>query len=252
MIKLFSLTILIAILSGCSALLPKPETDWTVEEFYDRAKSDFDDSQWSGAIEYYEKLKANFPYGDYAEQAYLELAYAYYRYDEPLSAMRELDEFIRLYPKHPQLAYAYYLKALAADSINSSWLDRFVTDPANRDTKSTLEAYRAYQEVITRYPNSQYAIVAKQRLIMITNRLARRDLIVAQYYFKRGAYLAAANRAQAVLESYPRSHSVRPALALLHESYTKLGMTENAKQIEQIIEFNRMAKFDDSMLENAN
>lgn len=240
MLKLLSIALLTVFLSGCASLFNQSEDDWTVEQFYERAKSELDSRQWSKAIEYYEKLKANYPYGDHAEQAYLELAYAYYRYDEPLSAMRELDEFIRLYPRHSQLPYAYYLKALAAESINRSWLDRFVTDPASRDTQSTLEAYRAYQEVITRFPDSQYAVISKQKLVILTNRLARRDLEVANYYYRRGAYLAAANRAQTVLEDYPRSQSTRQALRLLYDAYQKLDMPENAHQIRAILEHNEM------------
>lgn len=242
MLKTLSLVVIlfsVINLSGCANLIQKPETSWTVEEFYERAKAEFDNSQWSSAIEFYEKLKANFPYGDYAEQAYLDLAYAYYQYDEPLSAIRELEEFIRLYPRHPQRPYAYFLKALSADSINRSWLDRFVTDPANRDTESTLQALRAYQEVINRFPNSDYAAASQQRIIIITNRLARRDLQVANFYYSRKAYLAAATRAQRVIEQYPNAQSSREALIMLRKAHQKLGLDESAAEIQQVIELNR-------------
>ena len=242
MLKTFRLLVILFgmfAVTGCSNLIQKPESQWTVEEFYDRAKSEFDNGQWKSAIEFYEKLKANFPYGDYAEQAYLELAYAYYRYDEPLSAIRELDEFIRLYPRHQQLAYAYFLKALAADSINRSWLDRIVTDPANRDIQSTQQALRAYQEIIQRFPNTDYAIAAKQRIVIITNRLARRDLQVAQFYYERQAYLAAASRAQRIIEEYPNSQSSRDALVMLRKAHQKMGLDQTAADIQQVIELNR-------------
>lgn len=238
MLRNLSLILLMTLLTGCSSLLLKPESEWTVEEFYQKAKSEFDSRQWSVAIEYYEKLKANFPYGDYAEQAYLELAYSYYRYDEPLSAIRELDEFIRIYPRHSELAYAHYLKAVAADSINRSWLDKHITDPANRDIKSTMQAYQAYQLVIDRFPDSRYAKASQDRLIVITNRLARSELQIAEYYYKRKAYLAAANRANTVIEQYPLSQSTRPALKLLKSSYEKLGMEENAASVQAVIDLN--------------
>ncbi len=239
MLKTFSLLIFIALLSGCSSILLKPESEWTVEDYYEKSKSEFDAGQWSMAIEYYEKLKANFPYGEYAEQAYMELAYAYYRYDEPQSAIRELDEFIRLYPKHPKLAYAHYLKAVAADSINQSWLDKFITDPADRDAKSTMEAFRAYQVVVERFPDSEYAHASQQRLVIISNRLARQELHVAKYYFKRKAYLAAANRANELIEKYPLAQANREALKLLKASYEKLGMQANANSVQAVIELNR-------------
>jgi outer membrane protein assembly factor BamD len=238
MLKRLSIVLIISLLTGCSSLLLKPESEWTVEEFYQKAKGEFDSGQWSMAIEYYEKLKANYPYGEHAEQAYLELAYAYYRYDEPLSAIRELDEFIRIYPRHPQLAYAHYIKAVASDSLNRSWLDQHITDPAQRDAKSSLEAYQAYQIVIQRFPNSQYAQASQERLVILTNQLARREMHIANYYYKRGAFLAAANRATAVIEHYPRSQSAIPALRLMQSAYSKLGMEENAQAAKAMLEAN--------------
>jgi outer membrane protein assembly factor BamD len=238
MLKIFSLTIILVLFSGCSSILLKPESEWTVEEFYQKAKGEFDSGQWSMAIEYYQKLKANFPYGEYAEQAYLELAYAYYKYDEPQSAIREMEEFIRIYPRHPQLAYAFYLKALASDSINNSWLDQYLTDPANRDAQSTMQAFRAYQDVVARFPDSPYAEISQQRLIIINNRLARRDLQIAEYYYKRGAYLAAVKRATEVIQNYPQSQSNIKALKLLKSAYEKMGMLENAESVNQVIQLN--------------
>ncbi len=123
----------IFILQGCSSLIVKDESEWTVQEFYENARDAFDDARWQEAIQYYEKLKAFFPYGEHSEQASLDLAYSYYRFDEPESAIRELEEFIRIFPRHHALAYAYYLKALSAYSINKSWLDSWLTDPARRD-----------------------------------------------------------------------------------------------------------------------
>jgi outer membrane protein assembly factor BamD len=238
MFRTLCLSLILALLSGCSSLLLKPESEWTVEDFYQKAKTEFDSEQWSMAIEYYEKLKANFPYGTHAEQSYLELAYAYYRYDEPQSAIRELEEFIRLYPKHSELAYAHYLKAVAADSINQSWLDKFITDPASRDAKSTKEAYRAYQQVVQKFPDSQYAQASQQRLIILTNRLARRELQIAEYYFKRKAYLAAANRAEASIKNYPLAQSNKAALKLMKAAYQELGMQNHAQSVEQVQELN--------------
>ena len=234
-------------LTGCStlnSLIEKPDDEKTVEEFYADATFGFEEQQWDIAIENYEKLKAYFPYGPYAEQSHLELAYAYYRYDEPESAILEIEEFVRLYPKHQELAYAYYLKALAADSIIRSWLDNFITDPATRDVKSAKRAYNYYTEVIQRYPNSQYATAASKRLIILRNQMARHEYKVAQYYFEKEAYLAAANRAKYILENYSQSASSVDALKIMNQSFGKLGMTQIATDAASVYELNKNAKED--------
>ena len=231
-------------LQGCSTLnglIEKPDDEKTVEEFYTDATEAFQDEQWDTAIQNYEKLKAYFPYGRYAEQTHLELAYAYYRYDEPESAIVELDEFIRLFPKHKNLAYAYYLKALAADSIIRSWLDNYITDPATRDVKSAKRAYDYYSEVLTRFPDSRYATAASKRLIILRNQMARHEVKVAEFYFKKQAFLASANRANYVLENYPQASVTLQALEILENSYSKLGMSETASDIKRVFELNQNA-----------
>ncbi|KUJ71951.1 outer membrane protein assembly factor BamD [Thiomicrospira sp. WB1] len=225
-------------LSGCSSLVAKEDEDKTVKEFYAAAKDAFNSGQWDTAIENYEKLKAYYPYGQYAEQSYLELAYAYYRYEEPESAQRELQEFIRLFPKHRALPYAYYLKALATDAINKSWLDDWITDPARRDMASTREAFQGYFELLSKYPKSPYAAKARERIIALQNRLARHEFQVAKYYFDRQAYLAATTRVKALIENYPNAQTVMPALALMRDAYTELGMTQNATDTQSVIDYN--------------
>ena len=232
-------------LQGCStlnSLIEKPDDEKTVEEFYTDATEAFQDQQWDVAIQNYEKLKAYFPYGRYAEQTHLELAYAYYRYDEPESAILEMEEFIRLYPKHKNIAYAYYLKALAADSIIRSWLDNFLTDPATRDVKSAQRAYRYYTDLITLYPDSKYASVASKRLVILRNQMARHELKVAQFYYNKEAYLAAANRAKYIIENYSRSASTIDALEMMNQSYRKLGMEEVQMDVAQVYDLNKAAE----------
>jgi len=231
-------------LQGCSTLnglIEKPDDEKTVEEFYTDATDAFKDEQWSTAIENYEKLKAYFPYGRYAEQTHLELAYSYYKYDEPESTIVELDEFIRLFPKNKQLAYAYYLKALAADSIIRSWLDNYLTDPATRDVKSAKRAYDYYNELIQRFPDSKYAIAASKRLVILQNQMARHEIKVADFYFKKQAYLASANRSEYILENYPQASVTLQALRMLEKSYRKLGMTQTADDVQRVYDLNKNA-----------
>lgn len=237
-------------LQGCSTLsnlIEKPDSEKSVDEFYEAATEAFQEGQWDTAIQSYEKLKSFYPYGAYAEQSYTELAYAYYRYDEPESAIRELEEFIRLFPKHPELAYSYYLRALAADSINRSWLDNFLTDPASRDRKSTLRAYDYYGELLNKFPDSRYAPTARKRLIVLRNQMARHELQVAQYYFNKQAYLAAANRAKHIIENYPRAAVTLESLAMLEQAYEKLGMSENLADVKRVYELNRDLEVTDLM-----
>lgn len=229
---------LFASLTACSGLVEKPESEWTAEDFYQHAKGAFNSQQWESAIDYYEKLKAYYPYGKYAEQAYLDLAYAYYKYEEPKSAIREIEEFIRLYPKHQALPYAYYLRALAADSINKSWFDQYITDPAKRDMKSTQEAYQDYLALLKRFPTSKYAAQSRRRLIALTNRLARHQYQVAKFYYDHQAYLAAANRAKIVIKKYPRAVVNLKTLKLLAQSYDKLKMKKNAWDTWRVYEYN--------------
>lgn len=227
----------LVLIQGCSSI-EKDESEWTVQDFYSHAKEAYDNQQWETAIQYYEKLKAYFPYGKHAEQSYLELAHAYYKYNEPESAQRELDEFIRLYPKHSALSYAYYLRALAIDSINKSFFDSWLTDAAQRDIKSAEQAYKAYLDLLNRFPNSKYAAKSRIRVIVLRNRLARHEYHVAEYYYNRKAYLAAANRAKYVIEHYPRSMVNMLALYVMRDAYEKLGMDKNAQDAQAIIDLN--------------
>lgn len=236
----FCLLLLFTFLQGCS-LVDKEESNWTVQDYYSHAKEAFDNEQWDSAIKYYEKLQAYYPYGQYAEQSYLDLAFAYYRYGEPESAVQELDQFIHLYPKHKSLPYAYYLKALAADSINKSWLDSWLTDPARRDMASTKKAFDAYSALVQLYPNSSYAPYSRQRLVVLRNRLARHQYQVARYYYKRQAYLASANRCVEVVKKYPRSEVRMKALKLMLKNYQNLGMTQNAKNTQEVIQYNKVS-----------
>jgi outer membrane protein assembly factor BamD len=224
--------------SGCAVFEEKDESEWTVKEFYDYAKDFHDRGQWQSAITYYEKLKSYFPYGVYAEKSYLELAYSYNQFGEPESARLELEEFIRIYPKHKFLSYAYHLKALAIDSINQSWLDAHITDPANRDVKSTKEAYKAYSQLIERFPNSKYVPNAKKRIVVLFNTISRNEYLVAKYYYERKAYLAAASRVKFVLENYSGAKVTLASLKIMRNSYNKLGMQQHAKDTQQIIDSN--------------
>ncbi|HEX9432562.1 MAG TPA: outer membrane protein assembly factor BamD [Burkholderiales bacterium] len=216
------------ILAGCSGLGSKDETqDWTAERLYGEAKDLMSSRDWAKAIKYLEKLQARYPYGRYAQQAQLEVAYAQWKDGERASAIAAAERFIKLYPNHPNVDYAWYLKGLV--NFNElagplSWLT--TPDMSDRDPKASREAFIAFKEVVTRFPKSRYAEDSAARMRYLVNALAANEVHVARYYIKRGAYVAAANRAQFAIEHYPQAPAIEGAMVALVQAYDALGMTD--------------------------
>src|SRR3954470_1785681 len=197
-----------AALSGCSTLdSSNDETvGWSAQRMYTEAKEAQASRNWQQAIKILEKLEARYPYGRYAQQAQLEVAYCQYKDNERASAIAAADRFIKLYPNHPNVDYAWYLKGLI--NFNSlegalSWLT--TPDMSDRDPKASRDAFLAFKEVVVRFPDSRYAPDAGARMRYLINALANNEIHVAKYYIKRGAYLAAANRCQYVIQHYPQA-----------------------------------------------
>src|SRR6266540_1192439 len=200
-----------ALASGCSGLNSSDDETlgWSAQKLYGEAKDAMASKEWTKAIKYLEKLEARFPYGRYAQQAQLEVAYAHWKDSERASALAAADRFIKLYPNHPNVDYAYYLKGL----INFNELSGMLTwltspDMTDRDPKASREAFDAFKEVVTRFPESKYAEDSGARMGYLVNALASHEVHVARYYMKRTAYVAAANRAQFAVEHYPQSPAV--------------------------------------------
>src|SRR6059058_4800941 len=220
--------VLVAASVGCSSLSSQDETlGWSAQRLYGEAKDAMASREWQKAIKYLEKLEARYPYGRYAQQAQLEVAYANWKDGERASAIAAADRFIKLYPNHPNVDYAWYLKGL----INFyelqgvlSWLT--TPDMSDRDPKAARDAYFAFKEVLTRFPESRYAEDSRARMRFLVNSLASNEVHVANYYMKRGAFLAAANRAQYAVEHYPQAPAVEEAMAILVRAYDSLGMTD--------------------------
>jgi len=239
--SLISLILAALLLHGCS-LLPeqKDETrNWSAERFYTEASTASAEGNYEKAIEYYEMLEARYPYGQYAAQAQLDVAYAYYKYDEPDAAIDALDRFIRLHPDHPQTAYANYMKGIVNLNRNIGLVDRFVTtDASKRDPASYSQAYKDFMEVIEKYPDTRYARDARQRAIYLNNSLAMHEIHIANYYMDRGAYLAAAKRAAGVIENYQRTPAAKRALEIMVDAYTKLDLPDLAADAERVLAIN--------------
>jgi outer membrane protein assembly factor BamD len=194
---------------------------------------------WAKAIKYLERLEARFPYGRYAQQAQLDVAWAHWKYDEPAAAIAAVERFIKLYPNHPALDYAYYLKGLVNFTENQG-LFAILSDPdlAERDPKAAREAFAAFREVVTRFPDSKYAEDSAARMRYLVNSLARHEVHVARYYMKRGAYLAAVNRAQVAVSNYPQAPAVEEALSILMRAYAALGVEDLRADAERVLRRN--------------
>lgn len=240
--RLLNLLLLLATLvSGCG-LLPeeKDKTEgWSAQKLYGKAKESLDSGNYETAIEYYEKLEARYPFGKYAQQAVLESAYAYYKFDEPESAIATLDRFIKTYPRNRHVDYAYYLKGLTNFDRTSTLLDRYLPrDPTERDAGAARQSFFDFQELVQRFPNSVYAKDARFRMAYLRNNLAAYDVHVARYYMRRGAYVAAANRAKQVVEKFPRTPVVPDALKLMMEAYQNMGLDSLAADAERVLKLN--------------
>jgi outer membrane protein assembly factor BamD len=238
---LFVLAVVAALFVGGCSSLPgggKDETaNWSAEQLYKEAHSALAEGNYTRAIKLYETLESRFPYGRYAQQAILESAYANYRAGETAAAVAACDRFIRTYPNHPNVDYAYYLKGLVNFREDQGLLGYvYEIDLSEREPKAMRESFAAFNELVTKFPDSRYAADSLDRMRYLTNALATYDVKVGEYYYRREAYVAAVNRAQSVLVSYPRTQANEQALVLLIKSYDKLGLTQLRDDSRNILE----------------
>jgi outer membrane protein assembly factor BamD len=228
-------------LGGCG-LLPEESDEtigWSANKLYAEAKEAMSDGAFDKAIKYFEKLEARYPYGRYAQQAQLEVAYAYYKQQEPASAVSACDRFIRLHPNHQNVDYAYYLKGLVNFNEDLGLLGHVsMQDLTERDPKAAKESFDAFKELATRFPESKYAADATQRMNYLVNALAAHEAHVADYYMRRGAYVAAINRAQAALKTYPDALANEEALFILVKAYDALGIADLRDDAERVMRKN--------------
>jgi len=228
------LTLFVALaLLGCSSNeeLPGLGADAGEQQIYSDAERYLRNDNYDLAVRSLQQLEARYPFGKYAEQAQLELIYAHYMAYEHEAAVEAADRFIRLHPQHPNVDYAYYMKGLAAYTANEDIFARFLpTDPTKRDTTQAREAFAQFAQLLSRFPNSSYAADAEARMVALRNLLARHEINVANYYLRRGAYLAAANRGQYVVENFQRTPAVADGLAVMAQGYIFLGLNELAEE----------------------
>ena len=229
------------LLSGCAGSDgQKDDTDiWSETKLYSEANEKLNDADYAKCGKYFDKLEGRFPFGPYSQQAQINAAYCYWKAQEQTQALVAIDRFIKLHQGSPNLDYAYYLKGMISFNDDLGWLGKFTgQDLSERDPKAAKEAFESFKVVVDRFPDSKYAPDSLDRMRYIVNSLAEADVIVARFYYQRGAYLASANRAQLVIRDYDRAPAVEEALYILVKSYDKLGMTDLSDDAMRVFALN--------------
>ena len=235
---------LLLTLTACSLFASKSDDDSagktaSAEVMYNDAKKKLNDWGYEEAIKQFESLQSHYPYGRYAQQAQLEIAYAYYRQNEPESAVAAADSFIKQYPNNPHVDYAYYVKGLANFNADIGLFGMtFGEDPTERDPRAAQESFTAFRDLLTRFPSSRYAPDSRLRMQYLLDALAKYEIHVAGYYLRRGANIAAVNRAKEVLTEYPNTPSVHDALLILVRGYDALGMSKLRDDAQRVLDLN--------------
>jgi outer membrane protein assembly factor BamD len=237
-----ALCIVLLGVSGCKSHREKQEKKVTPEALYKKAHKSLESYDFNGAIKTYEQLTARFPFTDEARQAHLDLIYAYYRAGEGESATDAAETFIRENPTHPRVDYAWYVKGLVDFERTPNGIERlFRADLTKRPPSTARKAFAAFKTVVEQYPKSEYAHDALQRMVYLRDRLASYEVHVARYYYKREAYIAAAQRVKAAIEQYDGAPATREALQILIQCYDKLDLQPLAAQAREVYAANYSA-----------
>ncbi len=238
-------------LSGCGMLPSKTDEaqKWSAEKLYAEAREEMSAGQYDAAIKLFQRLESNYPFGTYATQAQMEIAYAHYKARDQAEALAAVERFIKLHPNHAQVDYMYYLRGLINFNDQIGFLSVIYSqDPSERDPRATREAFAAFKALVDRFPNSKYAPDSIARLNYLINAMAQYEVHVANYYFRRGAYMAAVNRAQNAVSDYSESPSREEALFIMIRSYDKLGMFDLRDDTQRVFLLN----YPDSRFMNPN
>lgn len=230
------------LVAGCSSkkkkrLAEEELAQQQVEQLYEKAKSALDRGNYTFAIQYYQTLESNFPYGEYTEQAKLDMIFAFDKTNQIEKAVEAADNFIKLYPTHKNVDYAYYMKGVASFEKKTSAIDKFIKggEKTVRDPKPYRDSQKAFEELLKRYPNSIYAKDAKQRIVFVRNALAERELAIAKFYFDNQTYVAAVNRCKTIIYKYETSPAVEGALVLMEKAYLEMGLNDLAVSTHKVL-----------------
>jgi outer membrane protein assembly factor BamD len=241
--KLLLVLLLATMLGACSMFGSKRATDdnLPVDALYNKAHASLENADYAAATKSYERLIARFPSGEYNEQAQLDMAYAQYKDNKPDDALSTVNRFIKTYPSNKHVDYAYYLRGLINFDRTGGFIERVLKRSEaqmRRDQGYNLQAFDDFSELARRFPNGAYTADARQRMIYLRNVLAQYEINVASFYLRNKAYIAAANRAQYVIEHYQQSPQTGDALAILTRCYLALKQDTLAEQSRQVLALN--------------
>lgn len=216
-------------LSACGLLPDKVDEtkNWSVTKLYSEAREEMAGGHYERAIQLFEKLEASYPFGAYAQQAQMEIAYGYYKEQDQAQALAAVERFIKLHPNHAQVDYMYYLRGLINFNDQLGFLNFiYAQDPTERDPKATREAFAAFKALVEKFPNSVYADDARDRMRYLVGAMAQYEVHVANYYYRRGAYLASLNRAMAAVNDFRGAPATEEAMYIMVRCYDKLAMPD--------------------------
>ena len=224
-------------MAGCASSIYDPTANWTADQLYADARESLDGGAWGAAVKSLQRLESRYPLGRYAQQAQLDMAWALYKEGERAEALSNVDRFIRLHPAHERLDYAFYLKGIINFNTREGLVARFAgQDMAERDLNAVREAYEAFKQVVTRFPNSPYAADSIDRMKYLVNQMASGEVSIARFYYGRGAYVAAVNRANDVISNYQGTPALEDALQVMASSYDRLGLADLRDDTWRVLE----------------
>lgn len=230
---------LLTVLAGCGTTARDPESGWSAERLYAEAKEEASQGNYERAGKLYERLEGRASGTALAQQAQIERAYMLYKTADKAQALATLERFIKLHPTSAAIDYALYLQGLVNFNDNLGLLGSLTRqDLSERDQQAARDSYQSFKQLIDQYPQSLYADDARMRMNYIVNALAAYEVHVARYYYRRGAYVAAANRAQTVVAEFQQSPSAQEALYIMSQSYDKLGLTDLRDDANRVLQKN--------------
>jgi outer membrane protein assembly factor BamD len=234
------LSALALMLAGCGTDDQRdPTLGWSAEKLYAEAQDEMRSGRYAAAIKMLERLEARYPFGRWAQQAQIDIAYAQFKDNERALALASTDRFLKQFPAHPALDYVYYLRGLINFNEQQGWLASLGgQDLSERDLRAARDSFDAFREVVTRFPESRYAADAEARMKYLVNAMASGEVHIARYYFSRGAWVAAINRAQGAIAQYPQAPAIEEALYIAMQAYERLGLEDMRKDTERVMKAN--------------
>ncbi len=232
-----------ALLLGACGIFGNSDYDetrgWSVQKLYAEARAELAARAWEDAIKHYERIESRYPYGRFAQQAQIELAYAFWKNDDAASALATIDRFVKQHPSHPSADYMYFLRGLINFNDDLGIMG-FISgqDLSERDPKAAADAFAAFKEVVTRFPDSKYVPDSILRMNYLVNALASHEVHVARYYYRRQAYVAAVNRTQYAMKTYPGAPANEEGLVIMVQAYDALGMTALRDDARRVLDKN--------------